>query len=244
YEETNGSILLDRETGVLPGIMAGVRLTQEAWYAEVDVSWWSGRVDYNSFVPPVLASNTDEDIFNTTLIAGRELWHSGQTDAGLYAGLGYREWQRNIRSVPGVASGLNEEYTWWYGMLGARAGMSVSARTRIHADVRLVRTINPEIDVDFGGLYDTASADLGADSGYRVAFTVEHALGNTATFWLSPWYEVWKLDRSRDVPLFLNGVPVMSGGMQATFFEPDSETHNAGINIGVTWRFGRHTSLR
>lgn len=241
YEETDARGVLDREEGEMPGLDGGLRLEHGSWFAETGLTWWSGTVDYESLVPPVVISKTDEDILAVGLLVGRQVWDNGANSLHLVGGGGYRDWQRNIRSVPGVATGLDENYTWWYGALGVRAARVVDTHTRVQADLLLTHTIEPEIEVDFHGAFDTATAGLGDETGFRIAITLERVISRTATLRLSPWYEYREFGRSRDVPLFIGGVPSTSGGLPVTFVEPDSETRNLGINLGLVWRPGTAT---
>ena len=100
------------------------------------------------------------------------------------------------------------------------------------ADVQLTRTANPEIDVQFGANYDDVSLDLGEETGFKASFTLLRKMGGGASLWLTPWYEYWELGRSSDADLYRNGEPI------GTVWEPRSETHNYGVNLGVRWQFG------
>jgi hypothetical protein len=227
YEEygLNGASL-DWEEGYLPGLNAGLRLTRGAWLAETALTAWSGSVDYTN---PDVSSETDEDILDGSAITGRGLFVQDGRRLSLYAGFGYRYWQRDIRSTPS-AFGLDETYRWWYGILGVRGEHDLSEWVRVRADLQLTRTIDPTVKVRFASGYDAITLDPGEANGVRAAVTLENRMDNGMTLFVSPWYEYWKLGRSNDAVLTQNGVPV------GTVFEPRSKTHNLGINAGVRWR--------
>lgn len=219
---------LDREEGWLPGIKAGVNLEYGKWFVETGLWWSAGNVDYTS---PRADTTTDEDIRNLEILAGTWFFSVDRLRVGLIAGGGYREWRRDILPTA-TASGLDETYSWGYGLLGLRGEQALNKDTRIVAGVQLTRTINPNIDVDFSGSFDDISLSLGVKNGFRASLALHWQLDTATTLWLAPWYEYWKLGRSADADLFRNGVAV------GTVFEPRSETRNSGVTIGVIWRFG------
>ena len=229
YEEFDDlGISLDREDGVLPGISLGLGAESGSWFAEAGFIWHSGSVDYYS---PSVTSKTDEDILDIGLSTGVWIFNSESLRAGFLAGVGSREWQRNIRSTA-TASGLDETYRWGYGTLGLRWQQAIGEKTKIVADIQLTRTINPEIDVHFKSGFDDIELDLGEANGHRFYITLLKQLGDKASLMIYPWYEYWELGRSADTTLFANGIP------SGTVFEPRSETRNYGLTIGVRWMFG------
>jgi hypothetical protein len=228
YEEfhDDGSTA-NREEGLIPGITAGVSVTQGRWFASTGISVWSGDVDYHGPVE----TKTSEEIIDWNVLAGREIYRKGRGDLGLFAGFGYRNWERDIQSTS-AATGLFETYNWWYGMLGVRGEYHFNPSTQLSADVYLTRTVNPEIEVEFEANYDDVKLALGEETGSRVRLTLDHRLGDTMRVWISPWYEFWELGRSSTRNLTSNGM------VTGTVFEPRSETENFGVNIGVTWLLG------
>ena len=230
YKEfTDNDATANREEGLIPGITAGASATRGQWFASTEISAWSGNVDYHGPVE----TTTDEKIIDWNALAGREVYRKEQGEIGLFAGFGYRNWERDILSTA-TASGLFETYDWWYGMLGVRGAYHFNSATQLRADACLIRTVNPEIEVQFKTSYDDVKLGLGSETGSRVRLTLDHRLNESMRVWISPWYEFWKLGRSSTRDLTTKGV------VTASVFEPRSETENFGINIGVTWVFGVH----
>jgi len=225
YEEYTGNpATANREKGTLPGLTTGLSVRQDHWFAETGINAWSGNVDYHGPVE----TRTREQIVDWNILAGREIYRRDRGAIGLLAGLGYRNWERDIHSTA-TASGLLETYDWWYGMLGLRGEYDINARTRLRADVCLTRTINPEIKVDFESNFDDVKLDLGEKTGSRVRLFLDHELGETVRVWLSPWYEFWELGRSATRDLTRNGSVI------GTVVEPRSKTGNYGIDLGISW---------
>lgn len=226
YEEfSDAGASLDREQGWLPGVQAGLDRDYGRWFLETGLHWSAGRIDYRS---PAASSRTDEDVRSLELIAGIPLQAADRRRTSLVAGLGYREWQRDIRPTS-TASGLRETYRWGYGVLGLRAEQPFNAGTRVVVDVQLTRTIRPDIKVRFDNSFDDVSLDLGAENGFRLSLLFDHRLNESKTVWVMPWYEYWELGRSADSVLTSNGTPA------GTVHEPRSETGSYGISMGMRW---------
>jgi hypothetical protein len=227
YAEFDQGVSLDGEQGIVPVLAAHLQLARGRLFAETTLVAGSGRVDYAS---ASAVSDTDEDIIDWDAIAGREFLGREGNRVGLYGGLGYRHWQRDIHSTPGVDNGLYETYRWWYGILGVRGEHDVNRVVKLRADLQLTRLLDPSIKVRFAAGYDDHSLDLGTASGLRAALTLEHRLGNGMTVFVSPWFEYWQPGRSADAALTQNGMPA------GTLFEPRSETRSLGILAGAGWR--------
>jgi hypothetical protein len=229
YEEFDDQgTSLDREEGWLPGVKAGLSLAYDQWFFETNLWWSTGSVDYTS---PRHDTTTDVDIHNLEILVGTWFYTANRLRSGLITGGGYRQWHRDILSTA-TASGLDETYRWGYGLLGLRGEQAFNNETRIVADLQLTRTLNPEVNVDFVSSFDDVSLALGEETGFRASLAMHWQLGISATLWLAPWYEYWKLGRSTNADLCRNGVVI------GTVFEPRSETRNSGVTVGVIWRFG------
>jgi hypothetical protein len=226
YEEFDRGASLDREEGVLPGITAGLRFVRHTLFAESTLDAASGRADYRA---AGVATRTDEDLVDWDAVAGREFSGRGGNRISLYAGLGHRRWRRDIRSTA-TASGLDETYRWWYGILGLRGARGLGEHARVRADLQLTRTLDPSVRVRFAAGYDDITLDPGEERGVRAAVTFENRIDNGLVVFVSPWFEYWELGRSTDAVLTQKGLPA------GTVFEPRSETRNLGIHAGVRWR--------
>lgn len=225
YTETfdDGSTA-DYETGLLPGVSLGLSIARDRLFAETTLSAWSGNVGYHGPADTV----TGEDLLEWNVLAGAEVYRHTATSIALYAGAGFRYWERGIRSTT-TLSGLFETYDWWYGLLGLRLTHDPRESIRLGADIRLLRPVDPGIEVEFASGFDDKELDLGEKTGVRVALTLENRLDDRFRYFISPWFEYWELGRSRTEPLLQDGIIV------GTVFEPMSETRNFGVNIGLVW---------
>jgi hypothetical protein len=228
YEEYDDrGLSLDREQGLLPGLIIGATFEREPWLVQGSLRYAAGEVDYHA--TPV-DSKTDEAILDLTLTGGVRLYAGVSDSLSLVVGAGYRRWSRDIHSTATV-DGLKETYRWGYALIGLRGDRTLGEFTRLVADLSLRRTVNPQLEVDFIRNFDDTSLDLGAENGFQASLSLGRKLGQGTTLWVRPWYEYWQLGRSGNAPLTRNGIRT------GTLFEPDSETRDYGIEIGLSWRF-------
>ncbi len=231
-ENDTDGIRLDRERGWLPGLHAAVEHDFGSWFAGAGLDWSAGTVDYAA---PVADSTTDTDLRQLELRAGRPLWQRGRARLHVVAGLGMREWRRDIRNTTNAIGqtvyGQDETYRWGYALLGVRSEYGLQPGTRLALDLQLIRTLNPEIKARFRNGWDSVRLDLGERTGYRVSLSLERRLDQRRSLWLSTWYEYQALGRSAVADLTAGGVPIGSVS------EPDSETGLSGLSAGIRWRF-------
>jgi len=229
--------LLDREDGNIPGAMLRFSHPRKPFLFAGEVSYYGGDVVYdgqtNTGIP--ITTRTGERIVDTAVRA--EYWEA--TPAGfnyaLYAGAGYRRWERDIRPTHTAAgvpvSGLFETYQWWFGLLGAKFTLFESPQARWLWDARVVRPVNPSITVDSPGQYDRVRLGLGERWGWRLALPWRYSMSQAAGLTVEPFVESFEIGRSATVTAIKNGTPV------GTVTEPRSETRNYGLAISVSSRF-------
>lgn len=232
YRKDDGS-LADRESGWVPGVHAAVEHDFGAWFGGATLDWSRGAIDH---AEPELGNTTDSDIRQLELHAGLPVWRQGRHRLSVVAGLGAREWRRDIRNTVNANGlpvyGQDETYRWGYVLLGVRGDYQLQPVTHLALELQLVRPHDPDLKVDFNKeSWDSVRLGLGAKTGYRVRLLLERQIDERRSLWLSPWYEYWALDRSADVNLTSGGTYL------GTLYEPDSETGTFGFSAGVRWLF-------
>ena len=227
-----GGTRLNHEHGSLPGVAAGMKLSGDTAFAEAQVSYYSGAVRYDGQTQSGLpvTTRTDEGIFDGSALAGVHVRLPNGFGSAVFAGAGYRHWNRGIRSTQSAA-GLSEIYDWWYALVGVNGSYRASKRMRWTADLRLARPLNPSIRVKFGNALDDKTLKLGEKTGYRLALAWHYSLTGRAGLEISPFYEQWKLGRSATRNLTQNGTPL------GTLYEPRSEAKSRGLRIGFGYNF-------
>jgi hypothetical protein len=222
--------MIDKETGLLPGLLLGIKLARESWALGAQLELQRARSDYDgqSSAGRALSTRTDEAISNATLRAGKNFSVNRPNDLGLYVHTGLRKWRRDIASVDNV-SGLYEIYRWWYVGLGANAALYQNGKFHLDADINFSRLLRPSINVDFRDIYDKPDAlKLPATTAWRVALPLRYQLNPASALRIEPYAHGWNISRSAIAPLYRNGVAV------GIYTEPASETRLYGVQ--ATWQ--------
>ena len=163
--------VLDREDGNIPGVATTLRYDNSTWGIVSSTSFYSGDAAYDGQtqlgIP--ITTTTKEQMFGFTLHAYRHVAFGGPRGSELYSGLGYQWWGRDIsptRTSRGTTvSGLYEEYRWWTAFLGGQLSLTSDSTSRWDIDARILRTINPTVEVDFAGSTDNVELPLGDPPG-------------------------------------------------------------------------------
>ncbi len=236
YQEfTDNGVLLDREDGLLPGMLLGFSLAKYPWRVTLERDYYSDTVDYTGQtlrggIP--LKTQSEASITDDVIWVGYDVIQENGLQHVLYGGLGWHRWERNIlptRLPDGRAvAGLLEIYQWGYFLMGAKIGTYQRGSRSLQLDVRVTHTVLPEIEVDFMGFagYDNLEFELGRQNGARIGLVFTQELADRWELLVEPYYETWGFGRSDNQTLTSGGVPV-----NMSIFEPGSETSNYGLNI-------------
>ena len=212
--------LRNKETSILPGINAALKLTPGSWRIGLAGSAHGGTVDYDgattSFRPH--QTRTDTRIFNGMASLGYEFAASERVSLTPYLGAGYRYWKRDILPNRGV-SGLLEEYRWFYGAAGLELAWKKSERWRFGADVRLIRPVDAKLDV---AITPATTLELDIQTGYRIGLPIQWSLSHRFGVSVEPYYE--RQDFGASLPK--NGI-----------LEPASDSHIFGVHLNGRWTF-------
>jgi opacity protein-like surface antigen len=221
YREYNDSgRILDSEVGGIPGISlkAGQRITDWEW--ETAGSYHRGQVSYTgqTNLGAPYNTQTDETIGDVSLRAG--YWFRTKYPVMPYLGIGYRRWDRDI--LPGSVNGLFESYRWKYLWLGLKQSLITQpGPSQFMLDVGLLKPINPEMRLDFKGVYPVSPVVYPESKiGLRIAMPASFAFSRDSQITLEPYYEYWRLGRS----------PIVTSGV-VSVYEPASNTKNVGLNL-------------
>lgn len=211
YEESEQGERLNREEGNLAGLRLGWRGQADSLFAGVDVSHLRGEADYDGQTQAGTPATTvtDEQLSRVEIRLGRRLLSDQPLSYEAYLVLGYRHWQRDIQDAAS-ANGLLETYTGGLAGLGGNVRYEFTAAGELHLTGQLSRTVNPEVQVDFGNALDNRSLELGTAPVIDFALGWSYPLSGDRHLLLRAeyFYENWKFERSDDEPLTRDGVPV------------------------------------
>jgi len=218
---------LVQESGWLPGVEATVSAEMDQLTAHLRAAYYAGDIDYDGQTQSgaAIESSSDQKIQDISALAAYRLPFTSTPRTSLYAGGGYRHWQRDIQSV-GSISGLDETYRWW----SAQTGLNLEWRRGANLwvlDGRLTRTLNPRVEVDFPHTFDSADLDLGERWGWITELAWRHRLSPRLSAGLKAFYESWDLGKSGLETLTVNGAPAGS------VFQPRIENRNYGFIVDL-----------
>jgi hypothetical protein len=241
YEEfgDDGGVL-DRETGVLPGVVAGLSRIAGPWRIHGEFSVHQGEADYSGqttgSIPGIpVSTQTSERIVDAH--ARIERWNSpdGRWRAAVYAGLGYRGWNRDIspsRTGSGLyVLGATEYYETGYGMLGAKAATGPE-NSQWMLDLRVLHTIEPKVHVAAGSFGDALTLSLGARTSGAIALGWRTRRATGTVLGAEAFVEQWKFGRSAPAIQTRGGAPT-----GFVVYEPESETRSYGLRAVLTGAF-------
>jgi len=224
YTETANGAVLDTETngfGDISGYTVDFQPEKNGFY--VSGSYAKGDTDYigGTNLNPTYGShqttthNTLVDYSagykTTTVIASRHM------EIPVKFGVGYHGWLRELQSTPTVF-GYDEKYEWGYFDAGVGLHYRASSAILMGIDANYRKAFNAEMYENWNGY----TYKLKNVYGYKVAVPLEYSLDASWSTFAKYTYEYWNIDASDPV-----------GG----YYEPDSETKNETLSVGVKFRF-------
>lgn len=227
YRETGSNGLeLNREHGTLPGVAAALRGQSARWSIGAELSYFDGDVRYEgqTNTGTGLTTRTDQRIADGSAWIGLRGFERPESILDVYAGGGLRWWNRDIRSTAS-AFGVDETYAWPYLLAGLRAERRLAGGDAVSLDLRLLRPVDPSLDVDFKNDYDSVEVGQDPRAGGRVSLAWSRPWIGGRSLAVSVWYERWRFGAGDAEVLRRNGVAI--GSVR----EPESDTEFVGLAL-------------
>jgi len=142
-----------------------------------------------------------------------------------YTGYGYRYWRRGETEVIEGAPFIKEVYTWSYIPVGIKFDYAINDKWNIGASTAVHFMFGGEMKLyasEFNSSFPDVTFDLGNKPGFYLELPIRYKLANNWSILGSFWYEYSEIGKS----------DVIYG-----LLEPDSETHQYGFNLGVSYLF-------
>jgi hypothetical protein len=231
YRETDvKNQLIDKEDGLLPGLLLGLGANCQQWEFAIRGSQQSARLDYDGQTNQgaKFLTRTQENIREVSAQVGRRFWVDDANSFGVYGGAGYWRWQRDIAGKVGV-SGLEETYRWRFYYLGSNVALIEKNLHQLLLDFRWVNRLQSKISVDIRGSHGDAT--LNVRNGWRVALPWQYKLNSFNSMHVEPYVESWQIERTETEKLFRGGEKV------GVFYEPASKTRLYGITLNWLHHF-------
>ncbi|MEZ0391548.1 MAG: hypothetical protein ACAH59_04990 [Pseudobdellovibrionaceae bacterium] len=216
----------EKGTFVIPSLRGRIfipQLNESFFNAEAE---YSGQVQSNydgTTLQGVPVTHTNDHIFYRI---ETDFYFRVQEFLYLYAGIGYRYWDRFLSG----GTGFREIYTWTYFPLGFLIEVPVSDALDIGFDFSSRLMSNGKIEVIFSETVtdgDDTTLDLGNKPGFKLQVPFRLQRKDSAyRFLISPWYEYSQIGESS---FEFNSTP----GVQTDIREPDSTTQQYGLLLGV-----------
>jgi len=236
YQEDIG----DSETGVLNGVRIAYKSqnqdTKQYWRLLYEKT--SQNTNYNGAIQNLIAGTTtpyqgttNTNITTTEIILANPI--SDQKNAYVYTGYGYRSWGRNLTG----SAGYLENYSWSYIPVGYRYEYKVNDKWDGAVDVAVRFMFGGGMDASGGG-FDSQHVKLGNKPGFKAELPYTYKMNSQWSFVVTPWYEYSAISASNVVPLTAGGVQVVDNSNNPLYSqEPNSNTHQYGVDIGVNYKF-------
>ena len=140
-----------------------------------------------------------------------------------YTGLGYRTWDR---STDKDVVGYEGEYKWVYLPVGVKLILEPGNNWRIEPNLAYRLMLDGETEINGTGL----EFNLGNENGWHADVAVKYYFSHHWGIELTPWYEKMKLGKS-------NVAYGVYENVVYSVYEPESDTTQYGINLGVIFSF-------
>jgi hypothetical protein len=238
YKETVDSGVLDQDTGWMNGLFLESQYDTSVIFirGSLDVSG-SNSATYKGQLQngtPVTIQ-TSEFFYQVEGAIGYKALNFTDATLSPYLAIGYRYWDRGEDNPPDFL----ETYTWGYIALGGNFSYRYG-KGLIGLDASIQFLIDPQMQTDVNGMFDTATFNLKSEPGFHIEVPMTYELSNsglrTISLFARPYYQRWNIGASDPVLLTQNGSPALnpSTGQPIFAFEPDSHTDIYGIKIGVS----------
>ena len=151
-----------------------------------------------------------------------------------YVGIGFRFWSRDITSTAGYL----EHYSWFYFPIGFKLNFELGRMVSIGLDASIRFMSGARLKaffIDSGHYSADMAVSLPSRMIYRIEIPVNIFFSHKYGMSIIPWYNYSAFGQSEIDQNFLNKTGV-------TAYEPQSKTHQVGVNLNFTIYFGNSSA--
>ncbi|MCO6411811.1 MAG: hypothetical protein J5I92_03620 [Thiogranum sp.] len=217
---------LVREQGLLPGVLLSAGYTAAGWDLTMTGGIYAGEVDYDGQTQSgqPFGTDTDETFYELDALARYRLSHRPAQALSLYlvASADTRLWRRRIEGTSTV-SGIDEDWRWQRLGAGIACDYRTATAGRFAVQARMLRTLQPQVEVRFHTGLDDAVLDLQQRYGWRLDASWSGKVAPLTELTLAGFLEHREFGRSADEILSTDGVAA------GILYQPETETWEAGI---------------
>lgn len=228
YKETFAPPDKSTESGWLPGIYLGYEYKKPSdVYTRIYGHIAGGDLTYDGTTFSGIPKSFDHSMFFFKFEG--DIGYTIPIDSRFliipYTGYGYRYWRRGETEVIAGAQFIKEVYTWSYIPVGIKFDYAINNKWNIGASTAVHFMFGGEMKLyasEFNSSLPDVTFDLGNKPGFYLELPIRYKLANNWSILGSLWYEYSEIGKS----------DVIYG-----LYEPDSETHQYGFNLGVSYLF-------
>jgi hypothetical protein len=156
---------------------------------------------------------TNDKITNTEITFGNPV--SDTNSEYVYTGVGFHNWDRNITG----SGGYLEQYSWGYIPVGYRSEYRINNKWGGALDVAAKFMFDGQMNASpLSGTFN-----LGSKVGFKAELPYTYKADSQWSMILTPWYEY-------------SGISQSSNSISG-YVEPDSMTHQYGVDVGISYTF-------
>lgn len=223
---------LDKETGVLPGVVLEARVQGQAdIYIQGGFSLYDGRLNYDGRTQTGTPhkTKTKETLTRMRFALGKTVANENYPFE-FFLRLELVTWDRDIQSSNGV-SGLYEQYRWNEVGAGIRQRLFAQRNEDVYLLFDVFRVSDPAMTVDLTSSgYGIQKLYLGNKSGFKAALDWQISNNGQVNYGILVFYERYQFGQSDYI-----SVGGSTGG--ALIREPRSESRQLGMQISLFRRF-------
>ncbi len=226
------------ENGWLPGIYFDYAFRKKSIiYTKVHFNYSAADVTYDGSTrggTPITYSDQAAKLFRFEWDIGYPIPIGNDFTLIPYTGYGYRYWSRSQARATSTYISYKEVYNWHYIPVGIKADYKINDRWNIGGSVAanfmFGGKMTAYLSESIGGLNDV-DFTLGNKVGFYTELPVTFRFTKNWALVLTPWYEYSAIGKSD------NAAVTFGSTVLGYAYEPDSNTHQYGINLGVNLSF-------
>lgn len=224
--------VLDRETGILPGVELGLSYHHRRFFIDAQLSAFAETITYDGQTQMGAPHITQSDTHFYALSTQTGVWLNSHKSLAVHLHLAAQQWDRDIYPTNTV-QGLFERYRWLEAGLGARWQWRQQQTNQWGQETQLTlfATTQHNLLVKLsqlqGSMHDITLHPK-TSFGFRVKHDFQWALSNQRQLFIQPQLAAWHFGKS-------DTGTVYNGSQRVYIHEPRSVTWRIGLMAGVRW---------
>lgn len=225
------------ESGWLPGVYLSLdHKVKSATYTRLYASYSSGDITYDGATQtgtPIKYSDSNQKFIRLEWDLGYNFPARDDFSVIPYTGVGFSYWQRGQPRVTSTYTSYEEDYYWGYLPLGLKFDYRINNKWSIGSTLAVHFMFGGKMKARWSQVttIDDAEYDLGNKPAYYADIPITYKFAEHWAVELTPWYMYSQIGQSNTVTL------TSGSSVVGTSYEPASDTHQYGVNLGINYIF-------